>query len=96
MAQQTWKLETLEIGFKKGFSFEQTVDRYEGKIKFSNGDGESFTFNLDQIKCGEYIKLIAPEIVATANELSNKLLETLNLKSTHPNNSTDVVFTHPN
>ena len=83
--KKTWKLEKIEIGFRKGYSFDQSVDRYEGKIKFTNGDDESFTFNLDQIKCCEYIKLIAPEIVTTANELSNKLLETLNLKTTSPN-----------
>lgn len=75
-----WKLENIEIKFCKGFNFEQTVDRYEGKIKFTNGDGESFVFKIDQVKCNEYIKLIAPEIVATANELSDKLLESLNLK----------------
>ena len=75
-----WKLEKIEIGFKRGYSFDGSIDRYEGKIYFSNGDNESFTFNIDQVKCNEYIKIIAPEIVNTAEALSGKLLESLNLK----------------
>ena len=75
-----WKLESIEIKFKRGYSFDGSIDRYEGVIKFSNGDNESFTFNIDQVKCNEYIKIIAPEIVTTAEVLSNKLLESLNLK----------------
>lgn len=75
-----WKLEKLEIEFKQGYSFNNSVDRYEGKIKFSNGKAESFVFKIDQVKCNEYVNIIAPEIVNTANELSNKLLISLNLK----------------
>lgn len=75
-----WKLEKIEINFKRGYSFDGSVDRYEGRIQFSNGDNESFTFNIDQVRCNEYIQIIAPEIVTTAEILSAKLLESLNLK----------------
>lgn len=75
----SWKLENIEIKFKNGYTWENTIDRYEGKIKFTNGDGESFVFNIDQVKCNEYIKIIAPEIVTTAEILSSKLMESLGL-----------------
>jgi hypothetical protein len=81
-----WKLDKIEIQFKPGYSFDNSIDRYEGKIKFSNGDGESFLFNIDQVKCNEYIQIIAPEIVKTAEILSGKLISSLGLDKTGGNN----------
>jgi len=83
-----WKLEKIEIEFKKGYSFNNTIDRYEGQIKFTNGDRESFEFNIDQVKSNQYIQIIAPEIVRTAEILSDKLINSLGLDKIGGNNGT--------
>jgi hypothetical protein len=47
--QISWKLKKLEFEFKRGYSFDNTVDRYEGKIQFENDESENFTVKLREI-----------------------------------------------
>lgn len=80
-----WKLKSIEINFKKGFSFEEEpekqLDRYEGKIKFENGEGESFAFRVKPDMAKRYIELISEDIVTAATGLGERLKESLGLSS---------------
>lgn len=75
-----WKLKSLSIEFKKGYSFEQSEDRYEGFIKFENNENESFQFKIRPDMANDYIKLISEEIINNAESLSSKLIDSLGLK----------------
>ena len=75
--QTSWKLKKLEFEFKKGYSFDNSVDRYEGKIQFENDELESFTVKLREGMCQPYLELVAKEIVNNAEELYKRLSESL-------------------
>lgn len=72
-----WKLQNLKIDFKKGWSHEKSVDRYEGNLTFSNNVGESFTFNVDQFQAQKFLDIVGAEIIKTAHELGNKVASSL-------------------
>lgn len=78
-----WILKSVEIEFKKDWSHEkdpaQKVDRYEGKICFQNGDNESFSFKIKPHLAQKYIDLMAETIVDSANNLGNRLIDSLGL-----------------
>lgn len=75
-----WKLKSLTIEFKKGFSFEKSEDRYEGSIKFENGESESFQFKVRPDMADDYIKLISADIVKCAESLGSRLIDSLGLR----------------
>ncbi len=78
-----WKLKSINFGFKKGWSCytdERADDRYDGYIEFENGDQESFKFKIKKDMGQQFIDLIAEKIVTSADELADKLKESLNLK----------------
>jgi hypothetical protein len=75
-----WKLKSLTIEFKKGFSFENSKDRYEGSIKFENGESESFQFKVRPDMADDYIKLISEDIVKCAESLGSRLIDSLGLR----------------
>ena len=75
-----WKLDSIEIKFKKGYSFDNTKDRYEGKISFSNGENESFSFKVREDMANDYISLISKDIVKAAESLGSRLINSLGLK----------------
>lgn len=68
-----WILEKLNIEFKPGYSFNNTEDRYEGKIEFRNNKGDSFKFNLNEEQTQKYVDVIADDIIKSAKELGSKL-----------------------
>ena len=80
-----WRLKSIEIQFKKGYAFEKTEeekhDRYEGKISFENGEGESFSFRVKSGMAQKYIDLIATDIVTAATGLGERLKESLGLSN---------------
>jgi hypothetical protein len=80
-----WILDELKITFKKGYDFENSSDRYEGKISFKNGQSESFSFHLPPGMAGEYIKLCSADIVKAANNLGNKLIGSLGFDGANNN-----------
>lgn len=79
-----WKLDKIEICFKHGYDHEKDPvkqkDRYEGSIRFSNGDFESFNFKVRPDMAEKYIQLLSKDIVESANDLGNRLIESLGLK----------------
>jgi len=74
-----WKLQNITINFKKGYYFDKTSDRYEGKIKFSNSEEESFEFKIRENLSQPYIDLIAADIVKNATYLGERLIKSLGL-----------------
>jgi hypothetical protein len=75
-----WALTELRLEFKRGYEFQKTVDRYEGKISFSNNQGESFTVKLREDMTQPYLDLVAGEIIKNAEDLSVRLKESLIVK----------------
>ena len=78
---QEWVLEKLTIEFKKGYSFNGTKDHYEGRIQFRNGDNESFVIKLREDMTEPYLKLVAQEVIKNAQQLAERMAETLTFKS---------------
>lgn len=76
-----WVLEKLTIDFKRGYSFNKTKDHYEGKIQFTNGHNESFTIKLHEDMAEPYLKLVAQEVIKNAQQLAERMAETLTFKT---------------
>lgn len=76
-----WKLESIKIDFKKGYSFEsdesKKVDRYEGVIKFEGDDQSKFSFQLSDSECLDYLRLIADRVVKSAEELGEVIAKSI-------------------
>lgn len=80
-ASSDWRLQSITIQFKKGYSFDKSKDRYEGKIKFANSEEESFEFKIREDLSQPYIDLIAEDIVKNATYLGERLMKSLGLGS---------------
>ena len=78
---QNWVLEKLVIEFKRGYSFSNTEDHYEGKIEFRNGDNECFIVKLREDMAEPYLKLVAKEVIKSSQQLADRMAETLTFKS---------------
>lgn len=78
-----WRLQEIKINFENGYSFktnpEEQVDRYEGMIRFQNGQNESFSFKVKPDMAARYIELISEDIVIAATGLGERLKESLGL-----------------
>lgn len=72
-----WQLVNFELELQ---TFGENKGKYTGKIRFQNGDFESFRFNIKPEMAKPYINLIAKEIVASADSLAKQLIESLNLE----------------
>jgi hypothetical protein len=81
VSSSAYKLDSIKIDFRQGYSYNETKDRYEGIIKFSNGEQESFQFKIREDLAQPYIDLIAKDIVKAANDLGNRLILSLGLSS---------------
>lgn len=77
--QEDWRLKNISISFKRGYSFDNSKDRYEGDISFENGEGESFCFKVRENMAADYIALISEDIVKAADNLGQRLIESLGL-----------------
>lgn len=75
-ASKKWHLERIEIELH---TYGPNKGKYLGRIKFSNSDHESFSFNLSEEMANTYIKLIASEVVSSAETLGNSLVESLGI-----------------
>lgn len=53
------------------------IDRYEGKITFKNKQEESFTMNIDSVSADKYLSLMAESICQSANDLAQKINNTV-------------------
>lgn len=73
-----WRLEKLEIEFKQSYRSSEP-SKYEGRIRFQNGDYESFSFKLRDDMVEPYIDLISGDIVRGATNLGQRLLKSLQM-----------------
>ena len=71
-----WHLEKIEVELH---TYGPNKGKYLGRIKFTNSDYESFSFNLSEGMANTYIKLIASEVVSSAETLGESLVESLGL-----------------
>ena len=74
--KQEWKLDKITIEFQ---SFGEHKGKYAGMIRFQNGDFESFQFKVRPEIAEKYIQLLSGDIVKSASELGDKLIESLGL-----------------
>lgn len=72
-----WRLEKIELEFQ---TYGEDKGKYIGKIKFQNGEWESFVFKIYPDMAESYIKLISSDIVKCADNLANRLVESLKLR----------------
>ncbi len=73
MKKQTWHLDLFKVHFERGWKSDKTVDRYEGEIRFKNESAENFTIKLDAEKSQKIIDILSEQIVATAQDLTDKI-----------------------
>lgn len=71
-----WKLQSIEIEFQ---NYGEHKGKYVGKIKFQNGEYESFQFKLYPGMTDKFISLIAEDVVKCSNNLAGRLIESLGL-----------------
>lgn len=76
MENQEWVLEKIEI---KRELWGENKGKYTGDIRFSNGK-DQFTFALNHTLAKLYLDLIKDTVVASANQLGDKLIQSLNEK----------------
>ena len=69
-----WRLQRIELEFQ---TFGEHKGKYAGKIRFQNGDYESFNFNIKPEMAQPYITLISAEIVKCAEALGSRLIDSL-------------------
>ncbi len=78
--KDSWKLDTLRLHYQ---DYGENKGKYIGKIKFSNGEEESFEFKITPEMAQRYFKLINKEIVKSAESLSSKLMKSLETINPH-------------
>jgi len=74
MENQEWILERIDI---KRELWGDDKGKYKGEIKFSNGK-DQFTFSLNPTLARLYLDLIKDTVVISANQLGDKLANSLN------------------
>lgn len=73
-----WRLQKIELEFQ---NYGEDKGKYIGKIRFQNGEYESFEFKIRPDMADAYIKLISSDVVKCAENLGSRLLESLDLKN---------------
>lgn len=72
-----WRLDKLELEFQ---SYGEYKGKYIGRIRFQNGEWESFDFKIRPEMAQPYINLISADIVKCAESLGSRLIDSLGLK----------------
>lgn len=73
---EEWYLDEIKIEFQ---TYGKDAGKYTGHIRFSNGEYESFKFNVRPDMAQAYIDLIAADIVVAAKNLGDRLVKSLEL-----------------
>lgn len=71
--KKEFRLEKFELKFEQGYSFNNSIDRYEGKVIFTNEEGESFTLKPDVELSFEIIELINHKLAENVETLVNNI-----------------------
>ena len=89
MVTQNFTLDKLEVELQK---WGKDQGKHTGKIKFTDGQENSFTINLDQDKIIRLITLVADEIVDSAEQLSSTIKDSLSTIQTPALEDKDVTI----
>lgn len=73
--QPIWVLDSISI---ERIDWGENAGKYQGSIRFKNGQHDSFTFRLNPTLANAYLELIKDTVVLSANELAEKLQQSLN------------------
>jgi hypothetical protein len=71
--ENTWRLNQFEINFKKGYSYDNSVDRYEGYVRFENDEYESFKVKLNNEDSLKILDIVSGRMLSGAEELISRL-----------------------
>ncbi len=69
-----WNLKSLSIIFQEYGEFK---GMYVGKIEFTNGSRDAFTFTLSQDETADYLNIISKKVRQSASQLGEKIVESL-------------------
>ena len=72
--QTTWTLESIRIDL---IAYGDDKGKYKGSIRFKNNKDDEFTFRLNPTLANAYLELIKDTVVLSANELADKLQQSL-------------------
>lgn len=72
-----WRLQKIELEFQ---TYGEHKGKYVGKIKFQNGEFESFDFKIRPEMAQPYINLMSADIVKCAESLGSRLIDSLGLQ----------------
>lgn len=75
--EDDWKLKKLELEFQ---TFGKDKGKYVGSIHFQNGDYEGFNFKIRPDLAEPYITLIAADVVRAAEQMGERLIQSLKLR----------------
>ena len=70
-----WVLDSISI---ERIDWGENAGKYQGSIRFKNGQHDSFTFRLNPTLANAYLELIKDTVVLSANQLAEKLQQSLN------------------
>lgn len=74
--QDDWRLQKIELEFQ---TYGEHKGKYLGKIRFANGQYESFEFKIRPNMAESYIKLISKDVVKCAESLGDRLVKSLGI-----------------
>ena len=71
--EKDFKLIKFSLEFEKGYDWEKDPekqkDRYEGQVKFRNGESEEFVLNVDNNLSLQIVKLIVDKLAENTESL---------------------------
>jgi hypothetical protein len=69
-----WSLKSLSI---IKVEWGENRGQYKGKIVFESGTAEEMAMNIPPERCAEYMKILAEDIVASANDLGARVANSI-------------------
>lgn len=69
-----WRMQSIRLDYK---DYGEHKGKYTGEIKFENKQQESFAFKISPEKSDQFLALIKDVVIESANELGNKLIQSL-------------------
>ena len=71
--KKEFRLEKFELQFHRGYNFDSSVNRYEGKVIFTNEEGESFILKPSVELSFKILELINQKLAENTETLVNNI-----------------------
>jgi hypothetical protein len=68
-----WRLDKIELEFKRPGYGDDGPGKYEGRIRFENGQWERFSFKIQPDMAERYIATLSEDIVKAASDLGRRV-----------------------